>query len=430
MTIRTLLASSVACAAFAVNAQYLPPDTAALEGIIVERYYVCDVNDAGDTDGGPGLVQGAVVYRVFADLKPGYILETVYGDADHQLFLETTTTFWNNTDRGETSGDLIPANRLDENTVAIDSWITVGSASDAHWGVPKDEDTDGSIVGGMNNDGGSNGVSGGLLVNMDPNAGTPLTTADGLLAGTPPSIVTIGLDLSAFDDQASSLFSTNNGAWAVLGGTVGPDSSGSNKILLGQFTTEGTFSFELNMRVGIPDSLQCGSPLCHTYIDYYANLLPSDTTGGGVAADNQVGHPELSYTSSALVDCEGVPGGPALPGTPCDDGDPFTVNEWNPNCDCITTNVGLEDLAGPFTGVAIYPNPADDVLNVQLSLEGSEAVSLELVDLLGARMMARDLGTRTGSTVESIDLGGLSAGAYFLRLQAGDGLVVRRVVKF
>lgn len=426
--IRPIAPAFLLLATLGANAQYFPPDTAALEDILVETYYVCDANDAGDTDGGPDLVAGAVVYRIYADLKPGYSIQTIYGSGDHPLSISTSTVFWNNTDRGEATGDLIPANRLDENTVAIDSWLTVGAASDTHWGVLKDEDTDGSIVGGSNNDGGSNAVPGGLLVNNDPNAGLALTTADGLLAGTVPSVTAIGLDLSAFEDQPQGSFTTSNGGWSVLGGTVGP--TNENKVLLAQITTDGTFSFELNMRVGIPDSLQCNSPLCHTFIDYYAMLLPSDTAGGGIDADNQVGFPGLTYTSGQLVDCEGVPGGPALPGTPCDDGDPDTVNEWDANCDCITLNTGIEDLSGPFTGISIYPNPAQDQLAIDLALDNALPVSIELVDLLGARVLVRDLGVRSGSWTERVDLEGLTAGAYFLHLRAGSGSAVRRVVKF
>ena len=414
----------------AVSAQYTPPDTAALEDILVETYYVCDASDAGDVDGGPGLNAGAVVYRVFADLKPGYSVETIYGSTAHPMSMTTSTVFWNNTDRGEATGDLIPENRLDENTVAIDSWISVGAASDAHWGVMKDEDPDGSIVGGSNNDGGSNGVPGGLLVNADVNAGLPLTTADGLLAGTVPSVTTIGLDLAAFEDQSMGTFSSTSGGWSVLGGTTGADPAGSNMVLLAQITTDGTFAFELNMRVGIPDSLQCASPLCHTFIDYYATLLPADTAGGGIPADNQVGFPGLTYQSGQLADCEGVVGGPALPGTPCDDGDPNTVTEWDANCDCVVLNVGIADQDGPFTGISIHPNPANDMLQVSFALSDILPVRLELLDVLGQTVLGRDLGPRSGELRETLDLSGLSSGAYFLELRAGGRSSTHRVVKY
>jgi len=60
----------------------------------------------------------------------------------------------------------------------------------------------------------------------------------------------------------------------------------------------------------------------------------------------------------ALVDCVGIIGGSALPGTPCDDNDPGTANDmWDANCDC--TGV-LIDCAGVPGGSALPGNPCDD----------------------------------------------------------------------
>ncbi|MFZ1686101.1 MAG: hypothetical protein WAU70_01690, partial [Flavobacteriales bacterium] len=325
-------------------AQYTPPDCGALEQITVETYYISDANDAGDTDGAgvPQLVAGAKTYRIYVDLKPGYSLESVYGDGTHGLNLTTTTEFWNNTDRGDVTGDLIDAGRLDENTVALDSWLSMGAASDDHWGVLKSEDVDGSIVGGANNDGGSNGVPGGLLVNADVNAGIPLTTADGLMAGTVPAVTAVGVDLSMFSDVPGSSFNVANGAWAVLGGVIG--NTPENKILIAQLTTSGQLSFTLNMRIHIPDSLQCQAPGCHINMDFYATIQPADTAGGGIAVENICTDPTLIF-SGQVVDCLGIPGGTALPGTSCDDGDTTTGDDvYGNNCVCAGLLIDCENV--------------------------------------------------------------------------------------
>ena len=115
----------------------------------MERYYESDANDAADLDGSSELVSGAVTYRVFVDIKPGYKLNTVGGFTDHEITFATTTLFFNNDDRGEAWGDNINDIHLNKNTVAIDSWLSMGAASDAHWGVLKTADTDGSLVGGV-----------------------------------------------------------------------------------------------------------------------------------------------------------------------------------------------------------------------------------------------------------------------------------------
>ncbi len=51
------------------------------------------------------------------------------------------------------------------------------------------------------------------------------------------------------------------------------------------------------------------------------------------------------------LDCLGVPGGSALPGTPCDDGNPNTINDkWNANCECVGQPV---DCNGVPNGTAV-----------------------------------------------------------------------------
>jgi hypothetical protein len=241
-----------------------------LEDVIVETYYISDANDATDSDGGI-LPAGTTTYRIYLDLAPNYKVETVYGSPVHELRIETTTLFFNNEDRGELSGNLIGDNRLDENTVALDSWVTIGAASESHFGVLKTDDPDGSIVGGANNDGGSTGIAEGLLANDDPTAGIPLTTADGLIGGTVPSVQLIADNASIFEvfDNVNDgpVFTTNNGAWAVLGGFVGP--TVENRVLIAQITTNGELSFALNVRVNTVDG--SGEP-----IDYVSGTPQGD----------------------------------------------------------------------------------------------------------------------------------------------------------
>ena len=376
----------------ALNAQYFPPDSGALQGVVVETYYIADANDAADTDGGDDLEEDYVTYRVYVDMKPGYILESVFGNADHELNLNTTTVFFNNTDRGEVTGDLIDNGRLDENTVAIDSWLSMGAASDAHWGVLKDNDTDGSIVGGVNNDGGSNGVPGGLLVNDDPAMGLPPTTADGLVPGpgTPPAVTAIGLDLDIFDDTPGSTFNANNGAWAVLGGTTGVDTL--NHVLIAQITTGGTFCFDLNMRIGIPDSLQCQGIGCHTNINYYAMLLPSDTAGGGPAADNQL-------TNASLVQCHQL-------------------------------STSIEEGLAPAPEISVFPNPSQDETTLSVKVEGGQEFSYNLYGTLGEIIRTKSIGRFTGTYIETLDISNFSQGVYLLEVFNGNSRSTKRIVKY
>jgi hypothetical protein len=52
----------------------------------------------------------------------------------------------------------------------------------------------------------------------------------------------------------SNKLKLSNAAWACLGkGSVGADSLTTNCVLIGQFTTKGNLSFELNVLIGAPN---------------------------------------------------------------------------------------------------------------------------------------------------------------------------------
>ncbi|QQR87927.1 MAG: T9SS type A sorting domain-containing protein [Flavobacteriales bacterium] len=311
---KLLLGCSLALATIGVQAQ-------GLEQIIVEQYYEASAADAaasefGSTDGIAELVAGSRTYRIYADLLPGYKLETVFGNTDHPLNIGTTTFFYNQTDRGTALGHTNATGRLDENTCSIDSYLTFGMAGSTKRGVLKSADANATGVIFPNSEGSP------VMENQTAWMGTALTTADGLATGAQITTQTIGIsDLSAFTGNATGTFSTNNGAWFVLGGAQGEDPNGTNRILIAQITTSGSLSFNLNMRV---------SPLAGgSFTDY----VSSNPTGAEVTI------PSLNFPLA--VDCNGVPGGPALPGTPCDDNDACTVNDvytgTAPNCGCAGT---------------------------------------------------------------------------------------------
>ncbi|MCB9169610.1 MAG: T9SS type A sorting domain-containing protein [Flavobacteriales bacterium] len=434
----TLLLSAAAIPS--LHAQYIPPDPSGLEGIIVEPYYVADSADAADLDGSSQLVPGAITYRVFVDLKQGYTLLTVggfppvNGSGDHPISFSTSTSFFNNDDRGEAWGSSIGHTHLDENTVALDSWLSMGAASDQHWGVLKSDDPDGSIVGGANNDGGSNAVPGGLLVNENPLSAIPLTTADGLWNnGTAPDPVnSVGTPPAMFDAGSGNSYSDDNFAWAVLtpGGVAGPDTN--NRILIGQFTTDGEFQFCLNLWVRIPDSLVCNDPNCLQILEYYADLQPADTAGSAFITDYRFTHPTLCFDSGQTpIDCQGVPGGPAQPGTACDDGDPDTENDtWDANCICSGLPVGIAEVGEGRVEVTARPNPAHDLLWAEITTDHAARAHLELRDAVGSTIIDRDLGRIAGRHSETIDMSGLNSGIYFLNITVDGRPHVERITHF
>jgi hypothetical protein len=202
-------------------------DSLALENVITEVYYVSDSSDLADTSGGV-LSQGAVTYRIYIDMKPGYSLQMVYGNQKHELFIKTDTKFFNNQECGALTGFNVDARRINDNSVALDSWITMGAATRLHTGILKADDKDGSVI-----------------------KRATLDNTDGLTKGELPNFKIFNLDLNFFNDpKNASDFRTNNGGWAAPGGVKGP--TNDNRVLIAQLTTNGKLNFELNIQIGTP----------------------------------------------------------------------------------------------------------------------------------------------------------------------------------
>jgi len=202
-------------------------DSLALKNVIVEKYYVSDSTDYIDTTGGI-LPKGSITYRIYIEMKPGYSLQAVYGNSKHELYLKTSTVFFNNEYCLAMTGFNIHPKEINKNSVALDSWLTMGAATKIHTGILKTDDNDGSII-----------------------SRASLAKADGLTIGVTPTFKTFNLDMNFFKDKKdASVFSTKNGGWAALEGVKGPTTD--NRVLIAQLTTNGTLTFELNIQIGTP----------------------------------------------------------------------------------------------------------------------------------------------------------------------------------
>ncbi len=216
-----------------------------LESIFVERYYVADAIDAANSH--PAVPVGAVTYRIYADMLPGFKVQTIFGIPAHPMSMTTTTYFFNQEDYGA-SIPTFSANNAKKNTVMIDSWLSTGGACNGWNAVPKTEDD------GLNNFVNSNVPP--LLQNNAAQAGIPLTTQDGMLAGPVPPTGTLGIEQAMLDLFGDGSANGNNfyvvdGSWYCLTGAPGIIPA-SNKVLIAQITTDGIFHFEINIQIGTP----------------------------------------------------------------------------------------------------------------------------------------------------------------------------------
>jgi len=418
---------------------------AQIDKVMVETYYISDTTDATDTTGG-WLEAGSKTFRIYLDLAYGWKVKKIYGDTNHLLKFSSTQIFFNNISEGQTFAKDISKSRLEENTVALDTWLTLGAVTKIASkivGVPKICDTNGSFIGGANNDGGSAVISYGLLTNADPLAGIPLTTSDGNDTLTLPSgsWFDYGILSSNSDDSTifgsivpDSVFECNDCGLQYSGiGGVNPD---SNFVLLAQLTTKGDISFELN--VELVDSTGA-------IIKYVANdsvLLGDEVLNRNLKYpfESVCGCPDSDYLEYlADRDCDNLDSCINLVVFGCMD--PLACNydsNANVNVSSLCCYPGLcndRDLAFVCPELIttrmneafeIFPNPAQESLAVQLQ-KAAENSNYRIYNALGKLVLENEI--RYGELNFPIDITNLEAGLYFIQLINGGTSFSKTFIK-
>ena len=422
-----------------------------LEKVIVEKYYVSDLNDATDTLGG-GLPVGSTTYRIYVDLAPGSVLKKIYGDANHLFSIQSTAPFFNHESDGQTFAKDFVKNRYLEGVVALDTWLTLGQttktqAGKTYVGVLKNQDVDGSFIGGINNDGGSELISTGLLVNNDISAGIPLTQADGMdtMVTIPSSWSHFGLlDFVTGNDStmfgsltqnneflSDNFYLSNSGIMGLI-----PD---SNQILVAQLTTTGDLSFHLNIVVDV---------LMNGLLETIHYVSSNDTILSGEEFNPYLIYPSTcGCNNSAYVEYD--PNATCLePGsciTPiiigCMDTmacnyDP-EVNVNMPNLCCYPGKCNNRDIAivcpalrGENFEFLVYPNPssADFFLDVYSGM-ANEAIQVEVFNTFGVKVFENAFAPSSILTGEKLEFSNSEKGVYHIKVQIGEQVQTQLLFK-
>lgn len=362
------------------------PDTEALECVVVERYYVSGADDSQD-----GLLpEGSVTYRVFLDMKPTYEAQIMFGTNNHPLDIKTTTTFYNHS-FGESMGAGVNAALFPTpvaTTIALDSYITIGAATSDHTGVLKASDPDATSILGQ----------GDYLTNFSELADEPaVSVADGYVAGPIAGTGSIGIPQPMLDifgtESNGSEFEINDGSWYLLEGLTGLDDD--NLVLVGQFTTDGTLTFNMNVQMLIPEELQCfATPTCNKVGIMYVHSTHADDE----AFNNDIEQDRVIYQT-----------------------------------DCMSFNSseipdGLEEKKLAAKAFDLFPNPTSENFNIHFN-EDLTNVQYNLYDVEGRVLQQGLAGNAYTGRQLTIQTGRLEAGTYLLQIVSEQGVGVKRIVK-
>lgn len=122
------------------------------------------------------------------------------------------------------------------------------------------------------------------------------------------------------------------------------------------------------------------------------------------------------------LDCMGVPNGPAVPGTACNDNNPNTLwDTWNPNCVCVGSPIGIDEPAAA-AAMVLQPNPATE--GITIDSPAGLVVGYDLYALDG-RLVRTQSVNALRTVVERSDL---APGTYRIVVRFADGRAARSVV--
>jgi len=427
---------------------------AQIENVLVEKYYISDDFDGLDTNGGH-LLPGSVTYRIYVDLPKGNKLLRIYGDKNHPFILKSTAPIFNHKSEGLSFGKDFKKSRFRENTIALDSWLTLGQmcktdSNKTYYGIPKDQDTDGSFIGGKNNDGGSEVLPFGLLTNGDSKAGIPIIRKDGnqQIEGTILGWGDYGIKNFISGDDSTIFGSIIQGNiikstdfFLKNAGTLGPDSS-KNQILIAQITTAGELSFAFNIEVleninGTPTKVQYVSNDSilvqkNELNERYSGFLKYPFTCGCLDQNYLEYSPRVVCNDLAACKTKIVLG--CMDNKACNY-DP-TANVMIHKLCCYPGSCNNRDIAEVCPSLIengldfeIHPNPSSSYIYINAKTGNEALMSYTIYDVFGNNVLSKTIGNKSVLMDEEVNIEKLPNGIYHIRLSVGNAMESKTFIK-
>ena len=94
----------------------------------------------------------------------------------------------------------------------------------------------------------------------------------------------------------------------------------------------------------------------------------------------------------------------------------------------ILSLVGLEEAEGAILQTLAYPNPVNDMLNLEISMLESTHANISVVDMLGREVISLgEVSLATGNNKFEINTSNLSNGVYFVKIISNAGITSKKI---
>lgn len=101
-----------------------------------------------------------------------------------------------------------------------------------------------------------------------------------------------------------------------------------------------------------------------------------------------------------------------------------TTTNYNGFAQCTVPNLGIPEIALSDTNITLYPNPATDIINIQVK-NGIPTSDIQSIAIFG---MKGELVSKINNYKPIIDVKNLSKGTYFVKIQFPNYLVTKKVI--
>lgn len=100
---------------------------------------------------------------------------------------------------------------------------------------------------------------------------------------------------------------------------------------------------------------------------------------------------------------------------------------WVDNLAFSGTVAGVAEQSA-ISSFGVFPDPANDLLNVELQFSSPQQTTLEVSNLGGRVVLTQEVGTLSGTTKQTLDVSALAKGAYVLRVITESGMLARKII--
>ena len=134
------------------------------------------------------------------------------------------------------------------------------------------------------------------------------------------------------------------------------------------------------------------------HLAYYGGFgMPTIVVLGGGTAHSVLGSPYLSFTASD------------------------TITMANDIRTFLNTTAGISEQKNIFSEINVYPNPANDNLNLKISLKENSLLKIDIVNTLGKLTETiLNENVTAGFILKNISADHLAEGIYFIKISAGN----------